>query len=67
MKNIWSVGVSSVPRIYDLHANNPGTNILELLMGNINITSMNTEHDNMELTVTQATTEGRVTSSVSTL
>ena len=29
LKNIWSVGVSSVPRIYDLHANNPGTNILE--------------------------------------
>lgn len=28
IKNVWSVGVASVPRVYDLSVNNPGINII---------------------------------------
>ena len=127
LKNIWSVGVASVPRVCDLHVNNPGVlmywsyYIISVLLGGLLEVATITlypigrpvraiitlypigrpaitmypmgrpikatitlypigrpvratiiliyyiiiEHDNMELTVTQAASEGKLTSSVS--
>lgn len=65
LKNIWSVGVASVPRVYDLHVNNPGVLIYQSY--HYNVQRLIAEHDNMELTVTQAATEGKLSSSVSNI